>query len=114
MGYFALLLMVFFTTCGQLFVKKGSGRVRHDGGLGVLARTMLNRYVAAGFASVILATVAYFYALTQVPLNVAYSFTGLNYVFTFLGGWKIMGEEVNSTQIGGVALIFLGIVTWNW
>lgn len=112
-GYMALILMVLFTTAAQVLIKLGASRIEVGGNLLLLIRTAFNRYIVLGSIFVLLATMVYIFALTRVPLNIAYSFTGFNYILVFLAGWKILKEKVNVFQFIGVTIIFIGILTWN-
>ncbi len=112
-GYLALILMVLFTTSAQLCVKLGASRIPVTKNLAVLIRAGFNTYMVFGGICVLLAGAAYIFALTRVPLNTAYSFTGLNYILVFLASWRILKEKVNALQFIGVILIFFGILIWN-
>lgn len=112
-GYLALILMVLFTTTAQVFVKLGAPRIQFGKNFHVFIRTGFNKYMVIGGIFVLLAGAVYIFALTRVPLNIAYSFTGLNYILVFLAGWRVLKEKVNTLQFLGVILIFLGILVWN-
>lgn len=105
--------MVLLTTGAQLCVKLGAARIPAARNWVVFIRAGFNTYIICGGILILMATVAYIFALTRIPLNIAYSFTGFNYILVFMAGWRILKEEVNVLQFIGVALIFLGIVTWN-
>ncbi len=112
-GYLALILMVLFTTVGNILIKLGAPRIDPGKNFWALIRTDFNKHIVFGGLSVLLASLVYIFALTRVPLNIAYSFTGFNYIFVFLGSWKILKENVSPLQFGGVVIIFIGIVIWN-
>jgi len=112
-GYLALIVMVLCITAAQVLIKSGASRINTAGGPGVLIRTAFNKYMVLGEMAVLVARGLYIFALTQVPLNIAYSFTGFNFILVFLAGWKIFKEKVNSIQFIGVVIILLGIITWN-
>jgi drug/metabolite transporter (DMT)-like permease len=111
--YFALLAMCLFVTIGQLSIKKGAVKIKT--GMGVLSfvKSSLNAPLIVGGVSVLIAPVFYFYALTKVGLSIAYAFTGLNYVFVFIGSWLILKEKVSAYHFIGIVLIFLGVVLFN-
>lgn len=112
-GYLALTVMVLFTTAAQVFIKLGASRIHTAGGPGLFVRTAINKHLVLAGIFILLATGAYIFALTRVPLNIAYSFTGFNYILVFLAGWKILKEEANFIQFIGVTVIFFGLLTWN-
>jgi multidrug transporter EmrE-like cation transporter len=112
-GYLALILMVLLTTAAQVCIKLGVSRIPAAKNWLVLIRAGFNTYIVLAGIFIVSAAVAYIFALTRVPLNIAYSFTGFNYILVFLASWRILKEKVNVLQFIGVALIFLGILTWN-
>ena len=105
--------MVIFTTGGNILIKLGAPGLVFGKSLKALIRSGFNKHFVLGCISVLFAAVAYIFALTRVPLNIAYSFTGFNYIFVFLAGWKILKEDVKPVKLGGIVLILTGSVVWN-
>jgi len=112
-GYSALILMVVFTTASQVMIKSGALKIQPTPNLKLFLRSCFNKHIIVGGGLVLLATLAYIFSLTRLPLNTAYSFTGLNYILVFLASWRIVKEKVNGLQFIGVIFIFIGILIWN-
>lgn len=111
--YFALLAMCLLATIGQLSIKKGAVKINTGMGVVSFVKSFLNAPLILGGVSVLIAPVFYFYALTKVDLSIAYAFTGLNYVFVFIGSWLILKEKVSAYHFIGIFLIFLGVLLFN-
>jgi undecaprenyl phosphate-alpha-L-ara4N flippase subunit ArnE len=111
--YFALLAMCLFVTIGQLSIKIGALKIKSGMGFLSFVKSFLNAPLILGGVSVLVAPVFYFYALTKVNLSIAYGFTGLNYVFVFMGSWLILKEKVSVYHFIGIFLIFFGVLLVN-
>jgi multidrug transporter EmrE-like cation transporter len=112
-AYAALLMMVVLSTLGQVFIKKGAGRLVFGQGFAALVRSFFNLNVLLGSGFVVFAPLFYLFALTLVDLRVAFSFTGLNYVLVFLSGYWFFKERVTSLHVAGITVVVLGVVVFN-
>ena len=56
-----------------------------------------------------LATVAWVVAIRRIPINQAYLFMALTYVYLPVIAWLTLGERMSGAQYGGVALIVAGL-----
>ena len=112
-NYVSLLIMVLLTSTGQLLVKQGAVTIHYNKGLRCFIKTFFNKYIILGVSGVLLAPVFYIYALINIKLSVAYSFTALIYIFVFLGSWLILKERTNLYHFWGVLFIFLGVLIFN-
>ena len=112
-NYMALGVTVLLTVVGQLLIKKGSAMVRLDMGWWQAGLSLLNRYIVPGMLCALVAPLFYFFALTKIPLSIAFAFNGLNYVFVFIGGNYFFKERVNGIHVAGIVLIFVGVVVFN-
>jgi len=113
MPYLALAVMVVLTTLGQVFIKKGAGGLELHRGIPALVRSFFNSNVLIGGAFVLVAPVAYLYALTTLDLRVAFSFNGLGYALVFLSGFWIFKERITSWHVAGILVIVAGVVVFN-
>jgi undecaprenyl phosphate-alpha-L-ara4N flippase subunit ArnE len=93
--------MVALTTFGQVMLKKGAGRIVANPGL------------AWGLAASLAAPLLYIFALTRLPLAVAYSFTGLGFALVFAASRFVLGERVHPVQTAGVLLVVAGVAVFN-
>lgn len=112
-NYIALGMTILFTTAGQLLLKKGSFQVHFSKNIIQTGLSLLNRYVIAGLLCALLAPFFYFFALTEIPLSIAFAFNGFNYILVFIGGRYFFSERINYIHVIGITLIFFGIVIFN-
>ena len=108
-----ILLMVGFTVTAQLLLKKGAGLMPEAKQIGVILKNMLNKYIIAGAIVILIAPIFYLLALSRMELGIAFSFTGLNYVFVVIGAFFIFKEEITKYRCIGVLTIFFGIIIYN-
>lgn len=99
----ALLISIVFGVCGQLLLKHAAGLPLHD--LPPLLLALLG-----GLAVYSLGVVSWMIALRRISLTVAYPLTSLNYVGILLGAQYWFGEQLSTTRIVGVAMIFAGVM----
>ena len=103
--YFALCLSIAFGVAGQLLMKWAA--------LGTTAP--VSAWVALPQLTLALGIYSFgvlnwIFALRGVKLSVAYSLSSLNYVGILLGSHYWFGEQISDLRIGGVSLIFLGVM----
>jgi undecaprenyl phosphate-alpha-L-ara4N flippase subunit ArnE len=56
-----------------------------------------------------LATIAWVVAIRRIPINQAYLFMALTYIYLPLISWLTLGERMSAAQWGGLALILGGL-----
>lgn len=97
----ALLLGSLLAATGQLFFKIGANGASqpHD---------FVNLRIASGLAAYTLGTVLWIWALSKVPLNVAYGFTALTFVLVFAGSGLFLRESFSPSTYVGLALVLAG------
>ena len=105
----------FFGICGQVFLKVG---FLNNGGfwlseLSVLnnfSRWLINPIIIIGIF--ICGTTAFvsMYLLDRFELSYLYPWSGLVYVFAFIAGVLIFGEQVRYSRIIGTVVILIGII----
>jgi drug/metabolite transporter (DMT)-like permease len=99
----ALLIGSCLAAVGQLCLKAGAtGAVR--------LTDFLNARLAIGLSAYAVGTLVWIWALSRVPLSVAYAFTALTFVLVFLGSNQILGERMSLTTILGLLAILLGFL----
>jgi len=99
----ALLAGSCLAALGQLCLKAGAtGAVR--------LADFMNVRLAIGLSAYAAGTLIWIWALSKVPLNVAYAFTALTFVLVFLGSNQILGEKVSLTTIVGLLAILFGFL----
>ncbi len=111
--YAYILIMVALTVTAQLLIKKGAGLIPDDKKVSLVIKGMLNKYIIMGAFVILIAPIFYLLALSRMELGVAFSFTGLNYVFVVMGAYIFYKENLTKYRLVGLMAIFLGIVIYN-
>jgi len=106
--FFALEMLVGGALLGVLGFGLGEGpRWRYDGpGLLALGYLML-------FSSGLAYTAFGYLMVHTTPARLS-TYAYVNPVIAAAVGWWLLGERMNATQLGGTAVILLGVVTVSW
>lgn len=99
-AYIALIVGVLSTANAQFFYK-----------LFVLKRKYL--YIGVGLLFFVIAPLARYFALKQIPLDVAYMFASLTIIFIIIKSKLFLKEAITKKRIAGISLIIIGIVIYN-
>ena len=70
----------------------------------------INLRVAAGLAAYGLSTVLWIWALSKVPLNIAYGFTAMTFLLVFAASGIVLREAFSLWTYLGVALVLAGFL----
>jgi len=103
-----VLLASFLGSFGAVFLKWGAGRIKLD-----LKSMLLNWRLAVGVALYLISTVFYLMALKHGELSILFPMVSLGYVWTLLWARLFFGELLTSRKLGGLALIFAGLIVLN-
>lgn len=109
-NYFLIITVVSVLAIGQLLFKLVGLRIA-DGGFGVLLHDM--RGASLFVAALVLygiATIAWIWALRQVPLSTAYMFMSLGFVMVPIMANYVLGEPLSIRFAIGAAMIIAGIL----
>jgi multidrug transporter EmrE-like cation transporter len=97
----ALLAGSLLGATGQVLLKLGAdGAVQLD--------DFLNPTVAAGLAVYGLGTILWIWALSRVPLNVAYAFTALTFLLVYMASAFVIGERLPLLACLGLIFVISG------
>jgi len=110
MTFFQIILTiscVLSISIGQLLFKKVSININQ--GNEFLSHSVLGTFSLAIFIYG-LATLFWIYILRSIPLNQAYSFMALSFVFVSIGSYWFFNENVTYQFIIGILLIITGLV----
>lgn len=67
--------------------------------------------ILSAYAAALLASFAWLYVVTKLPLTVAFpAYIGLTFALVLIGGWFFLGEQLTPLKIAAVMLIMSGIV----
>jgi undecaprenyl phosphate-alpha-L-ara4N flippase subunit ArnE len=103
-GYIYLLLLAgtILAALGQVLFK-----------IGATGRDTLfdfvNIWIVVGLISYVFSTVFWIYSLSKAQLTLVYPFTALTFVFVYLVGVFILGEETSVKALIGVASVLVGL-----
>ena len=102
--YWLLLLTAIATSMvGQVLLKSGSGAA-------TLFAQLFDWHTIVGLGIYGGAAMLYIVALRRIPLSVALPTTALSYVASAIVGHYVFGEAIGPMQIGGLGLIFCGVI----
>ncbi|MGB6295753.1 MAG: EamA family transporter [Rivularia sp. (in: cyanobacteria)] len=112
-----LLLSVFASVTGQLFLKIGAGklgRVNATNALQQILGIITTPQLLIGLACYGVGAVVYILLLTRVNLSVAGPSASLVYVFSVLLGYFIFKESIPLMRVAGLSLIVCGVILVVW
>jgi len=107
----ALLGMISFTVIANLLLKTGATTT---GGGEFHIMNVVNWRVFLGLASFGVSVCFYFMLMHWLPLNVATSFAGAQYIGVVLAARLVLSEPISPGQWVGIVLIALGIAMVGW
>lgn len=108
MNYLILFASSALAVVGQLCFKFSASA-------GALAKMVWSPWLWAGLAGYFSSTVLWLYALTRVPLGVAYAFTSLTFVGVYAASFFILKETVTLPKIIALFLIVSGfLILTKW
>jgi drug/metabolite transporter (DMT)-like permease len=117
----ATLWAVFVTliaSVAQIMLKAGiaaatQGKPLNPADIADLARVVLTPMVFAGLALYGVAAIVWIAILAKLPLSTAYPILGLTFVFVPILSALLLREPVSAAQLGGAALIVIGVALVN-
>ena len=107
----AMLLVLFASflgSFGAVCLKWGAGRISLN-----LKSMLLNWRLVAGVALYLISTVFYLMALRKGQVSILFPMVSLGYVWTLLWSRLFFGEPFTRRKLGGLALIFAGLIVLN-
>jgi undecaprenyl phosphate-alpha-L-ara4N flippase subunit ArnE len=99
----ALFAGSFLGAIGQVLLKLGA-----DGATRL--PDYLNLKLASGLAAYGIGTLLWIWALSRVPLNLAYAFTALTFLLVYLASVLVIGERLPTLSYVGLALVLSGFL----
>lgn len=72
---------------------------------------LTNYYILSAYLSALLASFAWLFVVTKMPLTVAFpAYIGITFLLVCFGGWFFLNEEFSAVRILAVLLVFAGVV----
>jgi multidrug transporter EmrE-like cation transporter len=113
-NYLLIFPIALLVSYSQLIVKwRTNGEVDASsfGLLERLWRFLLDPVILSAYGAALLASFAWLYVVTRLPLTVAFPvYIGVTFVMVLLGGWLLLGESLSASKLVAVTLITAGIV----
>lgn len=111
--YLIIFPIALLVTYSQLIVKWRSNSVGHMEVVGFgahLLRFLTDPVILSAYGAALLASFAWLYVVTRLPLTVAFpAYIGITFAMVLFGGWFFLAETLNATKIIAVILILAGI-----
>lgn len=112
--YLLILPIALLVTYSQLIVKWRANVMGHVASTNYshqLFSYLTDPVILSAYAAALLASFAWLYVVTKLPLTVAFPvYIGVTFAMVLLGGWAFLSETLSVTKLIAVALIMGGIV----
>ncbi len=111
--YLLILPIALLVAYSQLIVKWRSNSIEHTplSGLWInLLRFLTDPVILSAYGAALLASFAWLYVVTRLPLTVAFpAYIGVTFALVLFGGWFFLAENMNLIKIVSVLMILGGI-----
>lgn len=72
---------------------------------------LTNVYILSAYLSALLASFAWLFVVTKLPLTVAFpAYIGVTFLMVCIGGWLFLDESFTTARVAAMLLIFIGVV----
>jgi multidrug transporter EmrE-like cation transporter len=112
---FALILAgVLLNAAAQLLLKAGTNSLGVIGlqnapMLSTAFRIIFNPYIFCGLSFYVFSVGIWIFALSRVPVSIAYPMLSIGYVVNALAAWYLFGELLTVQKTLGISVIVLGV-----
>lgn len=103
----ALALSIGLTALSQVLLRQGA---RNKTGF---IATVFNARTCSGYALFLAVVLLMIYALQQIPLRTAMTWTASTYILTPLVAHRLLNDPFSKKMLGGICLIMLGIIVFS-
>ena len=112
-NYSLILPIALLVTYSQLIVKWRSNGMESLVGTSFAERIAIfltDPVILSAYAAALLASFAWLYVVTQLPLTVAFPvYVGVTFVMVLFGGWFFLSETISLTKTAAILLILCGV-----
>ncbi len=105
---FITLIAALIASFSQFLFKKNL--VKQLKGVKEIIGTLKNKYIVIGVAGYFLSLAVYLFALSNAPLSIVYPTFASTFIFITVISSVFLKEKLGARRIGGIALVFLGIL----
>ena len=114
-AYALLFIAIVTAVLSQLLFKKGVGgldmiTITTGHILDFIINILRNPYIIIGLFFYGISFLVWLVVLSRMKLSVVYPITSMNFVFVILASYYLFGEKISTVQIGGIALIIVGVI----
>jgi len=110
-GWIALAVALVLNATANALLKEGASSLRGTLSTDSVLHAFLNPYLVGGIALFALNVLCYTFALSRLPLSLAYPAMVIGGLFIITTvSVLIFGESLSYVQAGGLAFIVLGVV----
>lgn len=113
-NYLLILPVALLVTYSQLVVKWRTGAETDAASTDLLQRLLrflADPVILSAYGAALLASFAWLYVVTKLPLTVAFPvYIGVTFAMVLLGGWWLLGETLSATKLVAIGLILAGII----
>ena len=99
-----ILGAVVLGTAAQLLLKAGTNATPFGFALAIDPR------ILGGMACYAVSLVLWVFALTKVPVSVAYPMTALGFALNAVLAWWLLGETLAAMKLAGIGFIVVGVI----
>jgi multidrug transporter EmrE-like cation transporter len=105
--YLFALLSIVLGSVAQVSMKIGANQFHSSKSL---LANYLNLYVLIGFILYGISAVLWIYALSKIPLSIAYPMVSFGYIIVVIASYFILHEPINVLKSVGLFIIIIGVV----
>ena len=110
-AWIVLIVAVILNASANALLKTGAGTLQLGFSFETLLGALTNVYLVGGIALFALNVLCYTYALSKLPLSLAYPVMVVGGLLIVISASVLLfGESLSYLQVGGLSLIVLGVI----
>lgn len=108
-----VLVSIVLSSFGQVTMKYGTMQLTQLININVFQKLLVyftNIYIVLGFVLYALSAFIWIFAISKLPLSIAYPLVGISYVIVMVLSYFMFKEPITLTKVIGVLLIISGVI----
>ncbi|MGZ9586205.1 EamA family transporter [Paenibacillus marinisediminis] len=108
-----VIVSILLSSFGQIAMKYGTLKLTNLDNLTIFQKLIeyfMNLYVVSGFLLYGISAVVWIFAISKLPLSIAYPMVGLSYVLVMILSYFIFNEPITIIKVIGMVLITSGVI----